>query len=497
MATRAELIAANKSVDEIRDHVGATSLHYLTLDGLQASTGLPRSQFCRACFDGDYPIAVPEEYAMCKMRFEKGAAALCSAGGGGEVRRRLAPSHRRGSTMADDQGFTYKEAGVDVEAGNRAVDLMRQRLKSTKHPLVLGGLGGFGGAMRLPKLKDPVLVAGTDGVGTKIELARTMGKLGTIGIDLVAMSVNDVSACGAVPLFFLDYLVVGKVVPEEVAEIVAGVDEGCQLAQCVLLGGETAEHPGQFPDGDFDMAGFAVGLAERDELWGPHLVADGDVLVGISSSGLHSNGFSLVRHLLKAHAIDVHSKFLSEGGAFCVHAGPKASVGEVLLAPTIIYSPVLHDLGHAGGVPQIVQHGAVDDGGRQQDLADRGLGTGVHEEGAALAEERAVHVDGVLLEQEAHEAEAVGMQAAGADADEDVAVRDEVRSPQLVALREADGEAGHVEIAVRELPGVLGGLAAEQHALRQLTALVHAGDDLGDLSLIHISEPTRRTPISY
>ena len=252
--------------------------------------------------------------------------------------------------MADDQGFTYKEAGVDVEAGNRAVDLMKQRLKSTQHPLVLGGLGGFGGALRLPKLKDPVLVAGTDGVGTKIELARTMGKLGTIGIDLVAMSVNDVSACGAVPLFFLDYLVVGKVVPEEVADIVAGVDEGCQLAQCVLLGGETAEHPGQFPDGDFDMAGFAVGLAERDELWGPHLVADGDVLVGIRSSGLHSNGFSLVRHLLKEHAIGVHSKFLSEGGAFCVRAGPKASVGEVLLVPTTIYSSVLHDLGHAGGV---------------------------------------------------------------------------------------------------------------------------------------------------
>ena len=118
----------------------------------------------------------------------------------------------------------------------------------------------------------------------------------------------------------------------------------------MLLGGETAEHPGQFPDGDFDMAGFAVGLAERDELWGPHLVAEGDVLVGLCSSGLHSNGFSLVRHLLKQHAIDVHSKFLSEGGAFCVHAGPKASVGEILLTPTTIYSPVLHDLGHAGGV---------------------------------------------------------------------------------------------------------------------------------------------------
>ena len=209
--------------------------------------------------------------------------------------------------------FTYKAAGVDVEAGNRAVELMKQRLKSTQHPLVLGGLGGFGGAMRLPPLKDPVLVAGTDGVGTKIEIARAMGRLDTIGIDLVAMSVNDVSACGAVPLFFLDYLVVGKVVPEEVADIVAGVDEGCLRAQCVLLGGETAEHPGQFPGGDFDMAGFAVGIAERDELWGPGLVQDGDVLVGIDSSGLHSNGFSLVRHLLKEHAIDLHQQVPERG----------------------------------------------------------------------------------------------------------------------------------------------------------------------------------------
>jgi phosphoribosylformylglycinamidine cyclo-ligase len=252
--------------------------------------------------------------------------------------------------MTEDQGFTYKAAGVDVEAGNRAVDLLKERLKSTRSPLVLGGLGGFGGAIGLPTLKDPVLVAGTDGVGTKIEIARAMGRLDTIGIDLVAMSVNDVSACGAVPLFFLDYLVVGKVVPEEVAEIGAGVDAGCLQAQCVLLGGETAEHPGQFPGGDFDMAGFAVGVAERDQLWGPHLVADGDALVGICSSGLHSNGFSLVRHLLKEHAIDLHSKFLSEGGAFCLHAGPNATVGDVILTPTTIYSPVLRDLGQAGGV---------------------------------------------------------------------------------------------------------------------------------------------------
>lgn len=259
-----------------------------------------------------------------------------------------------------EHGFTYKKAGVDVEAGNVAVELMKKRLTSTQSPLVIGGLGGFGGAMRLPRLKDPVLVAGTDGIGTKIEIARTMGRLGTVGIDLVAMSVNDVSACGAVPLFFLDYLVVGKVVPEEVADIVAGVDEGCRRAQCVLLGGETAEHPGQFPGGDFDMAGFAVGIAERDELWGPHLVAEGDVLVGVDSSGVHSNGFSLIRHLLKEHAIELTSNFISEGGGvgLCITPGegfgpcydPRSTVGDVLLTPTAIYSPALHDLGHAGGV---------------------------------------------------------------------------------------------------------------------------------------------------
>ncbi len=262
--------------------------------------------------------------------------------------------------MADEQGFTYKKAGVDVEAGNRAVELMKKRLKSTQNPLVLGGLGGFGGAMRLPRLKDPVLVAGTDGVGTKIEIARRVGRLDTIGIDLVAMSVNDVSACGAVPLFFLDYLVVGSVVPEEIADIVAGVDEGCLRAQCVLLGGETAEHPGQFPDGDFDMAGFAVGLAERDELWGPQLVKEGDVLVGIDSTGIHSNGFSLIRQLLEEHAIALESNFISTGGGvgLCITPGegfgpcydPRATVGDVLLTPTAIYSPVLHDLGHSGGV---------------------------------------------------------------------------------------------------------------------------------------------------
>ena len=172
--------------------------------------------------------------------------------------------------MAADKHFTYKDAGVDVAAGNEAVRLFKERLRSIHHPLVLEGIGGFGGLMRVPPIKDAVLVAGTDGAGTKVMLAREMGVFGTIGIDAVAMSVNDVSACGAVPFFFLDYLVVGKLEPHKVADIVAGVDEGCLRAQCVLLGGETAEHPGHFADDDgFDLAGFAVGIASRSELWGP------------------------------------------------------------------------------------------------------------------------------------------------------------------------------------------------------------------------------------
>jgi len=248
--------------------------------------------------------------------------------------------------------FTYRQAGVDVAAGNRAVELLKERLRSTRHPLVLGGLGGFGGAMRLPRLKDPVLVAGTDGVGTKIELARSMGRVETIGIDLVAMSVNDIAACGAVPMFFLDYLVVGRVEPEMIARIVAGVDEGCLRAQCVLLGGETAEHPGQFAEGDFDLAGFAVGLAERDELWGSQRVGVGDILLGLHSSGVHSNGFSLVRLLLKTHGIDLGSDWSTSSGVVSSTRAEAAgrTVGDVLLEPTAIYSPVLHDLSHAGGV---------------------------------------------------------------------------------------------------------------------------------------------------
>jgi phosphoribosylformylglycinamidine cyclo-ligase len=249
--------------------------------------------------------------------------------------------------MAADKHFTYKDAGVDVAAGNEAVRLLKERLKSIHHPLVLEGIGGFGGLMRVPPIKDAVLVAGTDGAGTKVILAREMGVYGTIGIDAVAMSVNDVSACGAVPLFFLDYLVVGKVEPQKVADIVAGVDEGCLRAQCVLLGGETAEHPGHFRDDDaFDLAGFAVGIASRSELWGPARVEPGDALVGIASNGLHSNGYSLVRALLAERQIALNAPFPASGPA-AGGAPVGATVGEVLLTPTTIYSPVLHDLGHA------------------------------------------------------------------------------------------------------------------------------------------------------
>jgi phosphoribosylformylglycinamidine cyclo-ligase len=257
-------------------------------------------------------------------------------------------TRRETDTGEPPSGFTYKDSGVDVEAGNEAVRLLRQRLKSTANPLVLEGIGGFGGTMRMPPIKDAVLVAGADGAGTKTMLAREMGVYDTVGIDAVAMNVNDVSACGAVPFFFLDYLVMGTLIPERVADIVAGVDEGCLRADCVLLGGETGEHPGHFahPD-DFDLAGFCVGLAARHELWGPAKVRQGDAIVGLASTGVHSNGFSLVRCVLEARKIDLRDRFPGHGGdAAAAAAGPR-TIGEVLLTPTAIYSPVLHNLGHA------------------------------------------------------------------------------------------------------------------------------------------------------
>jgi phosphoribosylformylglycinamidine cyclo-ligase len=247
----------------------------------------------------------------------------------------------------DREPLTYAQAGVDVEAGDRAVSLMRAAVEATQGPRVLGGIGGFAGLWRLagpdPRrtgqgrdqgISDPVLAAASDGVGTKLLVAQALGRHDTVGIDLVAMVVDDVVVTGAEPLFVLDYLAVGRVDPERVAAIVAGVAEGCRLARCALLGGETAEHPDAMAPDAYDLAGFAIGMVERERLLGPDRVVAGDLLLGLASSGLHANGFSLARRVLARAGVG-YDRDLPELG------GP---VGEALLTPTRIYAPHLVDL---------------------------------------------------------------------------------------------------------------------------------------------------------
>lgn len=227
---------------------------------------------------------------------------------------------------------SYKDAGVDIEAGNEAVERIKPAVASTWRPGVLGGLGGFGGlfSLDLKKYPDPVLVSGTDGVGTKLRLAFQMGKHDTIGQDAVAMCVNDVLVQGAEPLFFLDYLAVGKLLPERVAAIVEGVAEGCRQAGCALIGGETAEMPGFYGEEEYDIAGFAVGVVNRDKLIDGSGIREGDIVLGLHSSGLHSNGFSLVRKIFSAYALDK------------VFPELERPLGEALLTPTRIYvKPIL------------------------------------------------------------------------------------------------------------------------------------------------------------
>ena len=223
----------------------------------------------------------------------------------------------------------YKKAGVDVEAGYESVRLMKDHVKRTQNPFVLSGLGGFGGMVSLPQgYKEPVLISGTDGVGTKLMLAFQMDKHDTIGIDVVAMCVNDILCQGAKPLFFLDYIACGKNYPEKIAQIVAGVAEGCVQGGMALVGGETAEMPDMYSEEDYDLAGFAVGVAEKSEIITGQNVKAGDVLVGLPSSGVHSNGFSLVRQLLfKDNNMSVSTKVDELGG----------TLGEALLTPTKIY----------------------------------------------------------------------------------------------------------------------------------------------------------------
>jgi phosphoribosylformylglycinamidine cyclo-ligase len=230
---------------------------------------------------------------------------------------------------AEEEALTYRAAGVDVEAGEEAVRLIKEDVESTYIPGVLGSLGGFAGLFELPKgLEDPVLVSGADGVGTKILLAQETGRLNTVGIDLVAMSVNDVLTVGARPLFFLDYVAVGRLQPNEMAQLVAGVAEGCRQAGCALIGGEMAEMSGLYAPGEFDLAGFCVALAERKKLIDGSRVKEGDMVLGLASSGVHSNGYSLVRKILEKGGIRLSEVLPGTTGG---------SAGEVLLTPTRIY----------------------------------------------------------------------------------------------------------------------------------------------------------------
>ncbi len=235
----------------------------------------------------------------------------------------------------------YKKAGVDIEAGYRSVELMKEYVKKTMRPEVLGGLGGFSGAFSLAAIKDmekPVLVSGTDGVGTKLKLAFLMDQHDTVGIDCVAMCVNDIACAGGEPLFFLDYIACGKNYPEKIAAIVKGVAEGCRQAGAALIGGETAEHPGLMPQEEYDLAGFAVGVADEKNLITGAKIEPGDVLVGLASSGVHSNGFSLVRKVFD----------MTREGLSTYYEELGATLGEVLLTPTRIYVKALKSIKEAG-----------------------------------------------------------------------------------------------------------------------------------------------------
>ncbi|HYH91784.1 MAG TPA: phosphoribosylformylglycinamidine cyclo-ligase [Candidatus Saccharimonadales bacterium] len=273
-----------------------------------------------------------------------------------------------------DARSAYRQAGVDVAAGERAVDLLRGHVESTRRPEVVGGLGGFGGAFAIPAgYREPLLVASTDGVGTKTAIATAVGRFDTIGIDLVAMCADDVVCAGAEPVAFLDYLAVGRLDPVGVAELVGGVAAGCRAAGAALVGGETAEHPGLMDADEFDLAGCCIGVVERSRAIDGGAVRAGDVIVGLASSGLHANGYSLVRALIAEWDLDLHEPYLvrlrrtlgDAGTDEALAAAPHetmATLGEVLLTPTRIYARAvlaarevteLHGLAHitGGGLP--------------------------------------------------------------------------------------------------------------------------------------------------
>ena len=251
--------------------------------------------------------------------------------------------------MKNSHSESYAAAGVDVTAGYESVERIKPMVESTYIPGVMGTLGGFGGmfAPDVAGMKKPVLVSGTDGVGTKLRLAQLMDKHDTIGIDCVAMCVNDIICGGAAPLFFLDYIACGKNDPARIAEIVTGITEGCRQSECALVGGETAEHPGLMPDDDYDVAGFSVGIVDEEKIIDGKRLAQGDILIGLASTGVHSNGFSLVRKVLDVEHADLTSPVEQLGGK---------SLGEALLTPTRIYVKAIKALLKAGIDIHAVSH---------------------------------------------------------------------------------------------------------------------------------------------
>lgn len=262
----------------------------------------------------------------------------------------------------------YKKAGVDIEAGYKSVELMKKHIAKTMRPEVLGGIGGFSGAFSMNAFKnmeEPTLVSGTDGCGTKVKLAMIMDKHDTIGIDAVAMCVNDIACAGAEPLFFLDYIACGKNYPEKIAAIVSGVAEGCVQSDAALIGGETAEHPGLMPEDEYDLAGFSVGVCDRKDMITGENLKDGDVLIGMASSGVHSNGFSLVRKVfdMTKESLDTYYDELGK------------TLGEALLAPTRIYVQALKSIKKAGVTVKACSH--ITGGGFYENIP-RMLIDGVH-----------------------------------------------------------------------------------------------------------------------
>ena len=291
---RNQLLAHNRTVEEMREIIGVDSLGFLSLEACRKIAVGCKLGFCDACFSGE----------MLRMSVSRSES--------------------------------YKAAGVDVTAGYEAVKLMKPMVESTFTKGVMGTLGGFGGLFRpeFNGMKDPILVSGTDGVGTKLKLAFLMDKHDTVGIDCVAMCVNDIACCGAQPLFFLDYVAVGKNHPEKIAQMVSGIAEGCRQAGCALIGGETAEMPGFYPENEYDMAGFSVGMVDKEKMIDGTGIKAGDALIGVASSGVHSNGYSLVRKTLGINEKSVR-RYIDEFGK---------TLGEELLTPTKIYVKAIQSL---------------------------------------------------------------------------------------------------------------------------------------------------------